>query len=150
MTKEEMGLIRGFVENIQSLKGAHLNDGLPINYGMLCMIIAKGWELLKELEALEKQPCEDAISREDVIKAVDRHTFDTDDGLCLDEDISIILESLSSVAPTRKKGKWICFDKDRFPINPHCTNCGGEPYYFNDIHQYKYCPYCGCLMQEEE
>ena len=44
------------------------------------------------------------MTKEDVIKAVDRHTFDTDTGLCLDEDISIILEELPSVLPTQN---WI-------------------------------------------
>lgn len=47
----------------------------------------------------EAEPCEDAVSRKDVIKAIDRHTFGTDDGLCLDEDISIILEELPHVKP---------------------------------------------------
>lgn len=56
MTKEEMDLIRGFVEDIQSLKIAHLNDGLPIDYGVLCTITAKGWELLKELKILDEEP----------------------------------------------------------------------------------------------
>jgi hypothetical protein len=46
---------------------------------------------------LQAEPCEDAVSREDVIKAIDRHTFNTDDGLCLDEDVSIILEELPPV-----------------------------------------------------
>jgi hypothetical protein len=52
-------------------------------------------EYLREtLKMLQAEPCEDTVSREDVIKAVDRHTFDTDDGLCLNEDISIVLEEL--------------------------------------------------------
>lgn len=55
------------------------------------------YKLLMDL--LEQEPCNNAVSREDVIKAVDRHTFDTDDGLCLDEDITVILEELSPVKP---------------------------------------------------
>jgi hypothetical protein len=57
-------------------------------------------EYLREtLKMLQAEPCEDIVSREDVIKAVDRHTFNTDDGLCLDEDVSIIMEELPPVKP---------------------------------------------------
>lgn len=31
-----------------------------------------------------------------VIKVIDKHTFDTDDGLCLDDDITCILEEVPS------------------------------------------------------
>ena len=72
MTREEMNLIRGFVGNIQSLKDAHINDNLPINYGMLCTIVAKGWGLLKELEDLEQESYEDTISRKEVLDEINR------------------------------------------------------------------------------
>lgn len=39
---------------------------------------------------------DDLISRAKVVKAIDRHTFDTDNGLCLDEDITVILEEVPS------------------------------------------------------
>lgn len=64
MTKEEMDLVRGFVENIQSLKDAHLNDGLPIDYETLCMITTKGLELLKELKILNQEPKTDWVDIE--------------------------------------------------------------------------------------
>ena len=44
---------------------------------------------------------DDLISRAAVIKAVDRHTFDTDNGLCLDDDITVILEEVPSAQPTQ-------------------------------------------------
>ena len=47
------------------------------------------------------------INSDDVIKAIDKHTFDTDDGLCLDDDITCILEDMPTIEPERKKGKWI-------------------------------------------
>ena len=43
------------------------------------------------------------IDAEEVIKAVDKHTFETKDGLCLDDDISVILEDV----PTIEERKWI-------------------------------------------
>ena len=65
--------------------------------------VRKADELYQKYER-QKEHCKDSISREDVIKAIDRHTFDTDDGLCLDEDISIILEGLPLATPTQN---WI-------------------------------------------
>jgi len=29
-----------------------------------------------------------------------------------------------------------------------CSKCGGEPPWANDIHDYKFCPYCGARMDE--
>ena len=43
------------------------------------------------------------IDSDAVIKAIDKHTFETDDGLCLDDDISCILEEV----PTIEERKWI-------------------------------------------
>lgn len=53
------------------------------------------------IKALEQEPCEDAVSRDMVIKAVDAHT--NEDGT-LDDDISIILEDLPSVTPIPADG----------------------------------------------
>ena len=93
---------------------------------------------------MNRRECEDAISREDVIKAVDHHTFDTDDGLCLDEDISIILEDLPPVKPKQKTGHWI------WCVGSHkCSNC--EEYTcFSHKKLLRYCPNCGAKMESEE
>ena len=37
------------------------------------------------------------VKTTDVIEAIDRHTFDTENGLCLDEDITCILEEIESI-----------------------------------------------------
>lgn len=55
----------------------------------------------------------------------------------------------------RKVGKWITKIKsdlrgDMWPTNPKCSECGGEPYYSNNISNYKFCPYCGAEMESED
>ncbi len=113
---------------------------------------------VKAIKALEQESSEDVISREPFIDSTICEGFSCDEcsfnrkdkGGCILEERVMNLPSLKVLnIPTRKKGKWICFDKDGYPINPHCTNCGGEPYYFNNIYQYKYCPYCGAKMESE-
>lgn len=39
------------------------------------------------------------IDEDEVIYAIDRHTFDTVGGLCLDADITVILEELPTAQP---------------------------------------------------
>ena len=52
-------------------------------------------------------------------------------------------------------GHWITQIKsdrrgDMWPTNPKCSECGGEPCYENTIFNYKFCPYCGAKMIEEQ
>lgn len=52
----------------------------------------------------------DTIERQAVVQAVDRHTFDTQHGLCLDTDITCILEEVPPVKPvqtTCKECRWL-------------------------------------------
>jgi len=103
----------------------------------------------KEIKALPSiRPSGDCISREAVIKAVDKHTIETEKGLLLDEDISIILEDLPSILP--KKGEWICDHKQPYWQDRYvCSNCGIEKY-FRTSEKYNFCPHCGADMRGKE
>ena len=88
------------------------------------------------------------IDKEKAIKAVDNHTFDTADGLCLDTDITIVFEELptADVVPV-VHAKWI-----RTNVNGmhkiKCENCDYmEPEYRTYIRDY--CPCCGARMDGE-
>ncbi len=78
----------------------------------------------------------DLVSKDAVIDAVDKHTFETDEGLCLDEDISIILEDLPSAQPEQKRGRW---------IDGECSACGYGVEPWNNT---PYCPNCGAYNEE--
>jgi hypothetical protein len=70
------------------------------------VLLRRDREIIRALPSVKPAACIAKVnfSKEDVIKAIDRHTFDTDDGLCLDEDISIIIEELPPVTPVQR---WI-------------------------------------------
>lgn len=99
------------------------------------------------------------IDTEKVIKAVDKHTFETKDGLCLDDDISIILEDVPTIEE-RKTGRWIKMS-DRDGIYWACSECGEDipriakfnPKFdlfprMESINKTKYCPSCGARMED--
>ena len=85
------------------------------------------------------------INSDDVIKAIDKHTFDTDDGLCLDDDITCILEDMPTIEPERKKGKWIRNDNGTYSCSV-CQSWIPEEQYFYA----RYCLCCGADMRGEQ
>lgn len=42
--------VREFVEYIQSIKDKHNDEGSPINYGTICDLVIRGWELLDNIQ----------------------------------------------------------------------------------------------------
>lgn len=78
------------------------------------------------------------IDAAEVIKAVDKHAFETKDGLCLDDDISIILEDVPTIEE-RKTGKWIDGNKRQ-----SCSVCC-----YRGVRSWSYCPCCGARMENE-
>ncbi len=45
------------------------------------------------------------MNSDDVIKIIDKHTFETKDGLCLDDDITCILEEVPTFEPEDRCGE---------------------------------------------
>lgn len=104
-------------------------------------------ELQRQLKALEQEPCENAVSREQVLLALTGKNLSTKN---TEELISLFnkrIKALPSVTPTRKKGKW---KHDYSDTVLECSKCrryididflSGIP---------KYCPYCGSFMMKED
>ena len=102
------------------------------------------------IKALKQEPCEDAISREAVIKTVDAHT--NEDGT-LDDDISVILEELPSFKPQEKTGHWIEEDMFDGDVAYRCSECS-ELFWIESgtpkDNGYDFCPKCGKRLVEPQ
>ena len=113
-------------------------------------------EIVEEIvEALEQEPCEDAISRQAVNEimgyVVDywrEHAIDIEPHEIKDTVIEQFeytakqLNELPPVSPTRKTGKW--FKSSQYS-NWYCNRCNYETGM-----RPKFCPNCGADMRGEE
>ncbi len=115
--------------------------------------------------------CEDAISRDELLKAIDTwDKFGCDANTKLVpyqdhyipyihyDDVIKCIKGMPPVAPQPKMGRWLhreimdYLDKNKVRHNHFmCEDCGFI-HDFIDGHttQYKYCPSCGAKMQEVE
>lgn len=121
------------------------------------------------IKALEQEPCEDCISRSELLKALD--TWDKFGYRCakfekLDsvtekyfvpyihyDDVKKAIKGMSSIQPKPKTGRWIYNKEIGSPV---CSECGGIclclDYYYGPLES-NYCPTCGAKMvkpQESE
>ena len=95
---------------------------------------------LRKLKALQKEPCDDAVSRQAVNDLYDRyhprlatHVYEFGEEL----------KALPSVTPKREQGKWI-------GVNPMvdtlmCSKCGEN--IISEEFKSNYCPNCGAEMR---
>lgn len=103
------------------------------------------------IKALEQEPCDDAISRQAVIDAIEDDNrnghyscFATNnDAQCFKD----VIRKLPSVTPQPKMGRWIYTGDYITDGMLKCSKCGFE----HDVSErFSYCPNCGANMQEEE
>ena len=100
------------------------------------------------IKALEQQPCEDCVSREEALLALTGMDLPTD----RDKLIALFTERiqhLPPVTPQRPKGKWIM--NSDYPDRLICDKCNAQ---FDVWHweskQMHYCPNCGSYNGGEE
>lgn len=112
-------------------------------------------EVMKRVEAfdvaikvLEHKPCEDCISRQKAIDAIDALYLDGDSSVSYLADAKgdtligkyqaiTTLDDLPSVTPQQKTGHWIKVD-DEEPVAYDCSECLAMV-----SRKYNYCPCCG-------
>lgn len=107
------------------------------------------------IKALEAQPAEDCISREqakDAMYALCDETETLEDNPWREnphiDAIIDEIDNLPSVTPKAKVGHWIdiqYFKADDTYYRPKCPFCGIEPKEYSN-----YCPECGARMEEVE
>jgi len=114
------------------------------------------------ISALEQEPCEDAISREELLKAIetwDKFGCDADTKLVPYKDHYIpyihyddvikAIKGMPSVTPSRRKGHWKRVSIDKYSEHAHywyeCDKCGKQ-----HLGNTNYCPYCGAEMVEQK
>jgi ribosomal protein S27E len=120
--------------------------------------------LRMSIEALAQEPCEDAISRDELLKAIDtwdKFGCDADTKLVPYQDHYIpyihyddvvkCIKGMPSVTPQPKTGHWIRFKEfENGYYHIKCSECG--QYWSIDGHAkiFRYCFNCGAKMTESE
>lgn len=104
------------------------------------------------IKALEQQPCEDCISREDILEFLKGfeilHNHDE-----LRSNLIYGIMNMPPVTPQPKMGRWEYVQYDNNPNigNWHCSECRGICTEMHSIEDaYNYCPNCGAKMEAEE
>ena len=98
------------------------------------------------VKALERQPCEDTVSRAKAIEICKKHGHDNS---------AHYISELPPVTPARKKGKWILNKTQGVQAvgykTYHCSECGREisSKYHGKISFLKEFPYCHCGAEME-
>ena len=111
------------------------------------------------IKALEQEPCDDYISRTELLSKIDaerKYLLDLKmDGA---EHIIVhharrIIEELPSVTPQPRKGRWewVQYDSNSNIGNWHCSECRTiiphMPEETDNAPIYKWCPMCGVRME---
>ena len=115
------------------------------------------------IKALEQEPCEDAISRQEAVEAFqmfrEYESNRSNEGWV--NRIETVLNQLPPVNPQAKTGHWIMPVQDDGMSEPiyyqvRCSECGFDldpQTWHMELHQYgadKFCPNCGCRMVEPQ
>ena len=104
------------------------------------------------IEALEQEPCDDAISRQAVLDK--KKIVELEDGQSFYRISPKDVETLPPVTPQAKMGRWIAYEvrlPDRTILNYRCSVCGRKliGYDTETSNEAPFC-HCGAKMQESE
>ena len=111
------------------------------------------YDTLKRMLDELTEPCEDAISRQAVINAINQNCIWENEYNLTSSRIKKAVESLPSVTPKQKMGRWIRekkHHKDDFQEfdywDVRCSECGARKRIgWTNV---RHCPMCGAKMSE--
>ena len=116
-----------------------------------------------DLEKAEQEPCDDAISREELLKAIDtwdKFGCNADTKLVPYQDHYIpyihyddvvkCIKGMPPVRPQEQTGHWTALES-RFALGDRveCSECGQVFVVGDDVSRH-YCPNCGARMESED
>jgi hypothetical protein len=106
-----------------------------------CQYFKKLAALLRELKTLKAEQCEDAISREEMLK----YQYYLHGKMSNEENHKLwqFIKSLPSVTPKQKTGKWNVLGYDDPSVRMYkCSEC-----HMKITLKFNYCPNCGAKME---
>jgi hypothetical protein len=106
-----------------------------------CQYFKKLAALLRELKTLKAEQCEDAISREEMLK----YQYYLHGKMSNEENHKLwqFIKSLPSVTPKQKTGKWNVLGYDDPIVRLYkCSEC-----HMKITLKFNYCPNCGAKME---
>jgi hypothetical protein len=139
MLKAKLECFKNEISGINHDCNMRLCDGCSLNYEQGNMGEQKE-ALDMAIKALEQQPCEDCISREDAKNLFWDGTEGYDCRGFTRMEIGEMLDDLPSVKPQPKIGHW-----EDCSNGWMCSNC------YKDVsHESDFCPHCGADMKSED
>lgn len=112
------------------------------------------------IKALEQQPSDDCVSRQEVLDVLkDKWNMFSDANDAMQESIATI-EALPPVTPQPEVGRWMRKTKvdglydisgvKTWGVKCQCDRCDFTTTVIEDFGYYTYCPNCGAKMEVEE
>lgn len=153
LTGEKFGVFHAYIEDIM---------GRPVYTHELAIqsicdeIKEKSRDDYIKLCREEQEPCEDAISREDTLKAMIEQLGIKNEDYLIPAEATLykIVKNMPPVTPQPKTGRWIAYEvrlPDRTILNYRCSVCGRKLIGYNTetLSEASFC-HCGAKMQEVE
>ncbi len=156
LTKDERIEIINALEIVEEFEKAQIITGGRLNgrtYAYKC-----GLEDGKR-KTLEQEPCEDCVSRADLLKIYENRFIELQRAHQKDKQLGVnwcinTLKGMPPVTPTCKVGHWVNkTSKSGCGISiiaSECSHCKKKTFFNCDEFIYNYCPNCGAKMQESE